>query len=202
MPLLDRDGYDRMVGDAIAEGRGFATGKIGGSERAWLHYVTVMDDESDPRRRRAFELALAHRAGEHAGIYPLDQEFLGHFAGIYATAVGRFDAIGIPANSIPDTCAALAPHAFSAPPVDSFDQEPERSLPVADESRCWLRHLRGRRVLIVCPFAEVLRARANRSDYEATWAKIGKRWFEPSSSRRSSSPTGTTPRPELATRRR
>ena len=36
-------------------------------------------------------------------------------------------------------------------------------------------------MLILSPFAGLLCERANRGDYEAAWAKIGKRWFEPAS---------------------
>lgn len=33
----------------------------------------------------------------------------------------------------------------------------------------------------MCPFAELLRERANRATFEAVWRKTGKPWFEPSS---------------------
>ena len=55
------------------------------------------------------------------------------------------------------------------------DQEPPRSADAAD----WLDHLRGRRVLIVCPYADLLRDRARADVYEAVWAAAGKRWFDP-----------------------
>jgi hypothetical protein len=41
--------------------------------------------------------------------------------------------------------------------------------------------LRGRRVLIVSPFAELLCARATPGCFEAVWSASGRRWFEPAS---------------------
>ena len=58
------------------------------------------------------------------------------------------------------------------------DFVPDRSVP-NDDSRCYLSHLAGRRVLLVCPFAELLQARANQATFEAVWVKTGKPWFRP-----------------------
>jgi len=34
-------------------------------------------------------------------------------------------------------------------------------------------------LLLICPFARLLQARATEGDFEAVWAKTGKRWFHP-----------------------
>ena len=60
----------------------------------------------------------------------------------------------------------------------SLDAEPDRSIPDRPE-HCFLPALQGRRVLIVCPFAQLLAERAERATFEAVWARTGKRWLEP-----------------------
>jgi hypothetical protein len=40
---------------------------------------------------------------------------------------------------------------------------------------------RGRKLLLVSPFARLLQERATGSTFEAVWTKTGKRWFEPAS---------------------
>jgi hypothetical protein len=178
--LLGRDGFDRMLAAALAERRGFAAGKLGNSEVGWLRLPLVEEREPDPRRRRAHALVVSHRSRFHAGIFPATPEFQSRFADEFARAAGELDAIGVFPKLAGESAELLAAHGMRGAPMDFSDQEPERSVP-ADEERCWLRHLRGRRVLIVAPFAKLLRARANHADYEAAWAKIGKRWFEPES---------------------
>lgn len=192
-PLLGRDGFDRLVAEALDSQRGFAAGKLGNSERGWLRYPIVRERERDPRRLTAYRLATAHRGALHSGIYPRDAAFLDRFCDQYARAVGELDAIGIFADDLPDALELFAYHQLRGAPMAYFDQEPERSSP-ADEDRCWLRHLRGRRILLLSPFAELLRERANRDDYDASWAKIGKRWFEPASVEAIEFPYGFDPR--------
>jgi hypothetical protein len=58
------------------------------------------------------------------------------------------------------------------------DQHPDRSCP-SDDARCYLPHFRDRKLLLVCPFANLLRDRANQRTFEAVWSKTGKPWFHP-----------------------
>jgi hypothetical protein len=71
-------------------------------------------------------------------------------------------------------------HGYEGDVTHYLDQEPHRGTP-ADDRLCYLPAFRGRRLLIVCASAELLRERANPETYEAVWSKIGKRWFEPAS---------------------
>lgn len=41
--------------------------------------------------------------------------------------------------------------------------------------------LAGKRVLLIAPFAHLLRQRAARDTFEGDWSRTGKRWFEPAS---------------------
>ena len=178
--FTDRRGFDRMVAAALDSGRGFAAGKLGVSERGWLLRPMVAEREPDDRRRRAHAVAVAHRSQMTAGVFPTDAAFQARWEGAFAAAVAELDAIGILDPAVAETAAIFRRYDLRGAAMLYKDQEPERSVP-ADEEACWLRHLRGRRVLLVSPFADLLCERASRDTYEAVWSRIGKRWFEPAS---------------------
>jgi hypothetical protein len=176
--LLSRRGFDAMIEAALDAGRGLAAGKLGGSERSWLSYALTLERETDPRRLRALEIALAYRTLRHAGVFPTDATFLRRFSRSYVEDFRELDAIGLFGDAVGIELDIMRSHRPAGAPMNFVDQEPDRSSP-ANDAACWLRHLRSRRVLLVCPFADLLRDRADRETFEAVWAKTGKRWFEP-----------------------
>jgi hypothetical protein len=177
-PLAARRRLLDGLREALAERRGFAAAKVGETEAALLRYPILLEREHDLRRLRAFELVLARKAMRHSGIFPAAPAFLAEFAVAYAAAARALDSIGIVPARWPADNELLRHHDLTGEPIDYAEHEPDRSAP-ADESRCWLPLLRGRRVLLVCPFAELLRERATRETFEAVWRKTGKPWFEP-----------------------
>lgn len=177
-PLATRAEFVAGLRDALDEQRGYAAGKLGQTERALLFYPLVLERADDPRALRAFELTLAHKALRHGGIFPATPEFLRRFSGFFADAVARLDSIGVIAEAWPEEDELLRTYGFAGTPIAYVDQEPDRSAP-NDEAGCWLPLLSGRRVLLVCPFADLLRERATRETFEAVWRKTGKPWFEP-----------------------
>ena len=46
---------------------------------------------------------------------------------------------------------------------------------------CYLKHLRGKKILLINPFARFLAERANKETFENVWKKTGKKWFYPES---------------------
>lgn len=179
-PLMDRAGFARALAAALSEERGFAAGKLGGTEQAWLLYPLLREreGEGEERRLRAFETALGFRSLRHAGVWPTDPEFQRRFSARFASAVGELDAIGLFGDALSASAEIFAGHRLEGQPMDFRDQEPEVS---ADGGDCWLDQLRGRRVVIVSPYADLLRERATAATYEAVWTGAGKRWFEPAS---------------------
>lgn len=172
-----------FIGDlriALDAQRGYAAGKLGGTEKAILQYPIVLGRKADPRQVRAFELAVAHKALRHGGVFPPRTNFLRRFSEAFAEAVRNLDCIGIVSSSWREAVEVLRFHRLAGRPIDFMDQEPDRSLP-SDESRCYLPLFRSRRLLIVCPFAELLRVRATQETFEAVWRKTGKPWFHPAS---------------------
>lgn len=168
------------VGRATIEGRGYAAGKICESERAWLYYPMLVKSGASRLQRRAYEQALFFRALRAAGAFPGNAAFYCEFADFYARRLRTLDCVGVQPGAAGQSLEILRFHSVDADLIPYLDQEPDRSVP-ADDSRCYLPYFRGKRVLLVCPFASVLARRADRNTFEAVWAKTGKRWFEPAS---------------------
>ena len=189
---IERAQFLEELHDALQNGRGYAAGKIGNTERAVLLYPVVREQFQTPLQIRAFELTLANHALRHSGVFPTDHEFLGRFSGEYARTVSRLDCVGLWPDRLGDDVELVARHGFRGHTIPFVDQEPDRSSP-SDDSRCYLPFLRGRRVLIVCPFAGLLRERATRETFEAVWSKTGKPWFEPASVQALELPYGYSP---------
>jgi hypothetical protein len=178
-PLATRERFIASLAAALDESRGFAAGKLGVTERVLLSYPMVRARERDPRRVRVFELGLEYQALRLSGIFPARPEFLRRFCDVYAEAVRSLDFVGfVYGRQLDDELFRF--HEPAGEPMNYLDQEPDRSIP-ADESRCWLPLLRGRRVLLAAPFAGLLKERATRETFEAVWQKTGKPWFEPAS---------------------
>lgn len=177
-PLASRRDFIVALGAALERQDGYAAGKIGGSEQALLLYPIVLEREDDPGRRRAFELSLVSKALRHAGIFPPRPDFYRRFAEVYAGHVRRLDSLGVFAGPPAVELDIVRHHRLETAPIPYWEQEPDRSSP-SEPARCYLHHFRGRDVLLVCPFANLLRERATRTTFEAVWAKTGKKWFDP-----------------------
>ncbi|HEX4521312.1 MAG TPA: hypothetical protein VH063_17170 [Gaiellaceae bacterium] len=180
------------IGEAVRSGRGYAAGKLGNTERAILQLPLIRERELDPARRRAFELAVAHKALRHSGIFPAAPAFLGQFAEVYAQAFSRLDSVGLTPDAWAQNEEVLAYYGYAGQTIHFRDQEPDRSRP-GNEELCYLPLFRGRRLLLVSPFAEFLCERADRQTFEAAWAKTGKPWFEPATVEPLQIPYGWSP---------
>lgn len=176
-PLASRAEYTAALAAALDRSAGFAAGKLGGSERTWLSYPPRIERERGIGRR-ALALSLGHQSADHSGIWPTDLGFLLRFCEQFRAAVAELDAIGLFADAFAIEAEIFERLAPPGMPMRFGDQEPIRD-PALPRSQCWLELLRGRRVLIVSPFADLLRDRARPEIYEPAWASAGKRWFEP-----------------------
>ena len=177
--LANRAEFVDEVRRAAVTGTGFAAGKIGTSEKHWMYYPVLMAEETDRRRRFAFEAATRfHCRG--SGVFPLTSPAMATFAAFYATHVRRLDSLGVMRDLTALEDMVLWNYAPPARTILFQDQEPDRGVP-ADDSRCYLPAFAGKRLLLVAPFAHLLRQRATRETFEAVWSRTGKRWFEPAS---------------------
>lgn len=155
---------------------GFAAGKIGFSEQYWLNYPSVLAAATDARAVRAYELGLRTHLERQAGIYPPTPSFAREFVARFASDLRTLDVIGTFGTRIEGQLVRT--HRLPGMLIPYKAMEPDRSVP-ADDAACYLPLLRGARILIVAPFADLLRERANERTFERIWSRTGKRWFHP-----------------------
>lgn len=156
---------------------GFAAGKLGFSEQYWLNYPKILSAHGDSRAARAYELGLRTHMERQSGIYPATPAFAGEFVARYAADLRTLDVIGLFGTSLEPVL--IRHHALKGALIPFKAMEPDRAAP-ADDAACYLPLFRGLRVLIVAPFADLLRERANQETFERVWSRTGKRWFGPS----------------------
>ena len=157
-------------------GTGFAAGKLGFSEQYWLNYPRVLATGADRRAIRAYELGLRTHLERQSGIYPPSPGFAREFVARYASDLRELDVIGLFGTGM--EAELIAHHGARGALIPYKGMEPDRSVP-ADDANCYLPLLRGKRLLIVAPFADFLRERATQETFERVWSRIGKRWFHP-----------------------
>ena len=176
--LAPRNEFLRGLREALVAKRGYAAGKIGHSEKMWLYYPHLLEGGFSPRARAAYEIALARHAALNSGLFPAETAFLLKWAREYGQALQTLDCVGLFRQHREMEAAIVSAYRLSATLVAFEDQEPDRSSP-DNPANCYLPALRGRKLLLLSPFAELLSARANKETFEATWAKTGKKWFAP-----------------------
>lgn len=177
MTLISRAAFVDDVRRAAEEGRAWATGKIGVSERRWMYLPMLLDRHPTPRQRVAYAASLSWHC-RSTGVYPHREDFYLRFNEFYNEHLQHLDCVGICCDSQFER--DVVAHYTLKRTVHYLHQEPDRSAPAKPEL-CYLPAFAGKRLLIVCPFARMLRARANEATFERVWSNIGKRWFHPAS---------------------
>jgi hypothetical protein len=178
--MIERGEFVADVSAAVSAGGPYATGKLGFTEQTLLSYPLLLERNPGARQIRAFEISLKAQALPHAGLFPAEESFYRRFSLRMAEDVRRLDCLGLSGPLSPNEVEVVRGHRYDGKLTYFLNQEPDRGNP-ADDSRCYLPSFRGRRLLLVCPFAGLLRDRADRETFEAVWASTGKRWFEPAS---------------------
>jgi hypothetical protein len=179
LPLVGRAHFLEHLAAAIGGRTGLAAGKLGISEIQRLNFsLAAAKMPRDAPLLRALEPHLVYHSLKQSALFPPDPDFYLRFNEFYVQSVAALDYLGVFPDLLARTGRLVEAFGWRMPLMDYVDQEPDRSSP-ADDRNCYLPLLAGRRVLIVCSFAEVLKARATRDVFEGVWAKTGKKWFEP-----------------------
>ena len=161
---------------ALAHRTGLCAAKLGRSEQAMLLYSTLLGRCTGPRQRIALDANVRHHCAVQMGVFPSDPEALLEFAALHARATRELDFLGLVGGELEGDLLAELRHAGRT--ISITDLEPDRSSPDRGGD-CYLPELAGKRLLIVSSIAELLCERANRTTFEAVWAKTGKPWFTP-----------------------
>lgn len=167
--------------NAIEKRQGFAASKLGNTEKHLLAFRMLLEKQTSRRQVQILELWLRKSAAAYAGLFPGEKAFYESYSRVFQEAVSALDVIGISSKTDTGFEGDLVNH-FQFPGLLTRYKSlsPDRSIP-ADDSNCFLPALRGKRILIVNPFAKLLAARATREIFEGVWRVAGKQFFEPSS---------------------
>lgn len=179
--LCDKLVMIKAIQHALDHSQGLAIGKLGFSEQLTLLFYlaskTSKKPETDPLVRPVY-LALKYHCERQMGVFPTNIQFLLRYSAFYQKQVTQADFLGLFGS--PNEAKILASLPFTGQFVHFTDTEPDRSTPyLADH--CYLPLLRGKKILLVAPFASFAQQRASKEIFEATWHKIGAQWFYPKS---------------------
>lgn len=165
-----------LVRKTAANNIPFALGKIGFSEQLILNYPVQLSKNISGIQRSAFERAYRYHAEVQTGIFPSNASFLQNFSSFYSGKIRQLDVVGV--FGAKQEAEILAFHSINASVVKYNDTEPDRSIP-SNEALCYLPFFSGKKVLIISPYASLLKERAKKELFEKVWQKTGKQWFNP-----------------------
>jgi hypothetical protein len=174
--VISRRDYLDDLRAAIEKNRGYAAGKLGVSQKYWMYYKILLEKENDPDSLRRYEETLAHHGLKQCGVFPADRAFYLKFNDFYVPHVKNLDCIGLFLRT--PELEIIKYYQLKNKFIFYPLQEPDRSSP-NDEKNCYLQFFRDKKILLVCPFAGILKERATRETFESVWSKTGKKWFYP-----------------------
>ncbi|MCW5983233.1 MAG: hypothetical protein KIT09_34400 [Bryobacteraceae bacterium] len=179
--LSSRDQFLRNLRSAVARGKGFAAGKIGICEIHRINYSIIAARVGrEHKLLKALESHLIFHSLKQQALFPPDPDFYLRFNETYVEAMRSLDYLGVFPELLDRSLTIVRHFQLPCPLIAYRDQEPDRSLP-SREGNCYLPCFRGKKLLFVCSFAELVRQRATREVFEQVWAHTGKRWFYPGS---------------------
>ncbi len=179
-PLIPKAEYIQQIHSALAGRYGYASAKMGCSEKQWLYYPILLSQKVDARRQRAYEAALAFHFEVQLGLFPANPEFYARYLEVYSARLRELDCLGLFLDTPELEREIVRYHRAPARLIYYKNQEPDRSSP-GDENNCYLPLFAGKRLLLVASHAHFLRQRANAEMFTCVWAKTGKPWFRPAS---------------------
>lgn len=145
-PIMGAAAGNALLFELVSTGRPFAAGKIGDTElEVLLKYDAARGDT------RSFFDAVAHRGHEldflhlNSGVFPKTRDVVARWAEVYLDALSQLDLLGVWYNSGEDD--VIHKYAAGAALTADIALEPYYHHPP------WTRGLRGKRVLVVTPFA-------------------------------------------------
>ncbi len=164
---------------ALEHGNPFAAGKIGNTEQHLLSYYMLCEQSQTPVKTRMLEMWLKHYAVAYAGLFPPDTEFYFEYGKIFRDALYQMDFVGLFRHESAALELELVNYFGLRKSLTRFQNlHPDRSIP-DDASNCYLPFLRDKKILLVCPFGNLLASRATREIFEGVWRVSGKKFFEP-----------------------
>lgn len=177
MDFIQRTELIQNIKESVAKNRGFAMGKLGFSEQFLLGYLPFKLESPTRIQLKAYEAMLRYHCEIQFGIFPTHPSFLHEFAQFYVKHVQQIDILGLFQAEQEEKIIKM--NDLNSLFIPYQHTEPDRSIP-SNESNCYLRHFKGRKILFISPYADLLKARAKEDIFESVWSNTQKKWFWPS----------------------
>jgi hypothetical protein len=177
LTLRKKDFID-SIKSALDENKSYASGKLGYSEELFMYYPILLGKKINRAGTQTFENELFFHFLNQEGLFPGTPSFMLDFAKFYVEQIRKLDFLGL--CFVPRELEILKHYQLKNKFVYLLDQEPDRSTPDNPE-KCYLQYFRDKKILIICPFAGILKERATREIFEGVWSRTGKKWFYPAS---------------------
>jgi hypothetical protein len=158
-------------------------------------YEMLLQSKAERTELEEFESQLEFMCLKQQGIFPHDREFYRSYSKFYIENTRNLDCLGI--CYYPMELSVLKYYNLKNKQIFYVQQEPDRSVP-DNPKNCYLQYFRGKKLLIICPFAGLLAERANQTTFEGVWQKTGKKWFYPKSVDAMEFPYGFSPETQKA----
>lgn len=177
-PMVSKTEFIRDLARAIQNKQPYATGKIGVTTQYMMNYPIVLGREKDPKVVNDYASQMEFMCLKQQGIFPYDLEFLRGYIEFYVEQVKQMDCLGM--CYLPNELEMRQYYGLTMKWIHYPNQEPDRSIPDKPQN-CYVQHFAGKKLLIICPFGDLLRDRATKAIFEGVWSNTGKRWFYPQS---------------------
>jgi hypothetical protein len=171
---ITKDEFVTDIKDAVAAHKGYAAAKIGISQKHWMYYEIFLSKEWDPTEIRQYEKELKFHASNQEGIFPASCDFYLEFNRFYMNHVKNLNCLGLFYQPAAMEMELVRHYQLKNKLIYFVSQEPGRT-----DEQCYLPHFRDKKVLLICPFADLLKKRATQEIFEGIWSKFGKKWFYP-----------------------
>ena len=162
--------------NAIENNTGYAAGKIGVSPQHWMYYEIFLKKEKDSAKIEKFEKDLRFHGLKQSGIFPPEPSFYLEFNKFYIEHVKNLDCLGIFYSSWE---LEMLKHYQLKNKLIDYEAHKIYGSYSMKEKECYLQYFRDKKILLISPFAEILKERATKEIFENVWSKIGKKWFYP-----------------------
>lgn len=178
-PIATRKDFISDLKSAIDKRQGYGVGRAGISEQFWMYYPIVLNEETNKTKIRVYEKHLRYHGFFQSGIFPAQPDFYLEYNSRYIESIRSLDLFGLILDPI------MGPKIINFYNLTNTiiyfkDLIPDRSNP-GNQENCYLHYFEDKRLLLICPFADLLCQRATKETFEGVWSKTGKPWFYPRS---------------------
>jgi hypothetical protein len=175
--IASRKEYIEDFKTALTTNVPYAVGALGISEKYWMYYPLLLEEYPIKTKLRVFERHLIFHGLSQEGIFPAQPGFYVRYNDFFLENVRHMDWLGLVLEPVMDPKLVHA-YQLGNRLVCYLDLIPDKSIP-NDPENDYVQYFEGKKILIICPFGELLKARATKEIFEGVWAKTGKKWFYP-----------------------